>query len=70
VTRINKNISARELFNAFPSLKHKLWTGQIGEDGYFARTVGDRMTSNVVERYIEHHRELKQRPAQFELKLH
>ena len=69
VVRIIKSISARELFRAFPSLKHKLWSGQLWEGGYFARTVGDRMTRDVIEKYIEHHRELKQGPAQLELKL-
>jgi putative transposase len=69
VVRIIKSISARELFRAFPSLKHKLWSGQLWEDGYFARTVGDRMTRDVIEKYIEDHRDLKQGPAQLELKL-
>ena len=69
VVRIIKSISARELFRAFPSLKHSLWSGQLWEDGYFARTVGDRMTRDVIEKYIEHHRDFKQGPAQLKLKL-
>ena len=69
VVRIIKSISARELFRAFPSLKHKLWSGQLWEDGYFARTVGDSMTRDIIEKYIEHHRTLEQGPAQLELKL-
>ena len=69
VVRIIKSISARELFRAFPSLKHRLWSGQLWEDGYFARTVGDSMTRDIIEKYIEHHRNLEQGPAQLELKL-
>ena len=69
VVRIIKSISARELFRAFPSLRHRLWSGQLWEDGYFARTVGDRMTRDIIEKYIEHHRTLEQVPAQLELKL-
>ena len=69
VVRIIKSISARELFREFPSLKHSLWSGQLWEDGYFARTVGDRMTRDVIEKYIVHHRDVKQGPAQLELKL-
>jgi putative transposase len=69
VVRIIKSISARELFRAFPSLKQRLWSGQLWEDGYFARTVGDRMTRDVILKYIEHHRELKQGPVQLEFKL-
>jgi REP element-mobilizing transposase RayT len=43
--------------------------GELWEDGYFARTVGDRMTRDVIARYIEHHRDLEQGPAQLDLKL-
>jgi len=69
VVRIIKSNSARELFREFPSMKRRLWAGELWEDGYFARTVGDRMTSDVIEKYIEHHRDLEQGPAQLELKL-
>ena len=69
VVRIIKSISARELFREFPSLKRRLWSGQLWEDGYFARTVGDRMTRDVIEKYIENHRNIEQGPAQLELKL-
>ncbi len=42
---INKSKSARVLFREFPFLKKKLWSGELWEDGYFAWTIGDRMTS-------------------------
>jgi putative transposase len=69
VVRIIKSITARQLFREFPMLKQKLWTGEMWEDGYFARTVGDRMTREVVEQYIGHHRNLTQGPAQLAFKL-
>ena len=69
VVRIIKSISARELFREFPSIKKRLWGGELWEDGYFARTVGDRMTREIIEKYIEHHRKLEQGPAQLVLKL-
>lgn len=69
VVRIIKSNSARILFREFPGLKRKLWSGEMWEDGYFARTVGDRMTREVIERYIASHRELEQGPAQLDLKL-
>jgi putative transposase len=69
VVRIIKSNTARELFREFPSMKRRLWAGELWEDGYFARTVGDRMTRDVVEKYIEHHRDLEQGPAQLEFKL-
>lgn len=69
VVRIIKSNSARILFREFPGLKKRLWTGEMWEDGYFARTVGDRMTRDVIEKYIVQHRELEQGPAQLDLKL-
>jgi putative transposase len=69
VVRILKSISSRELFRAFPRLKNRLWAGELWNDGYFARTVGDRMTRQVIEKYIRHHRDVEQGPAQLVLKL-
>jgi putative transposase len=69
VVRIIKSHSGRGLFREFPGLKKRLWAGELWEDGYFARTVGDRMTQQVIERYIKHHRDLEQGPAQLDLKL-
>ncbi len=67
VVRTLKSISARLLFREYPRIKRRLWSGQLWEDGYFARTVGDRMTRQVIEKYIKHHRELDQGPAQLSL---
>ena len=64
VVRIIKSISARELFHEFPRIKKKLWSGELWEDGYFARTVGDRMTRQIIDKYIKHHRDIEQGPAQ------
>ena len=64
VVRIIKSISARELFRVFPRLKKKLWSGELWEDGYFARTVGDRLTRQIIDKYIKHHRDIEQGPAQ------
>ncbi|MDH7514096.1 MAG: IS200/IS605 family transposase [Clostridiales bacterium] len=69
VVRIIKSKSGRGLFREFPGLKRRLWSGELWEDGYFARTVGDRMTREVIEKYIMHHRDLEQGPAQLDLKL-
>jgi putative transposase len=69
VVRIIKSNSARALFRESPSLKRRLWAGELSENGYFARTVGDGMNRDVIEKYIEHHRDLEQGPAQLELKL-
>jgi putative transposase len=69
VVRVLKSISARELFRRFPQLRRRLWAGELWEDGYFVRTVGDRMTRQTIEKYIKHHREVEQGPAQLRMKL-
>ena len=69
VVRIIKSKSAMGLFREFPRLKRRLWAGELWHDGYFVRTVGDRMTREIIERYIAHHGDLEQGPAQLEFKL-
>src|ERR1035438_1311090 len=56
VIRTLKSISARELFREYPRIKKRLWSGKLWEEGYFARTVGDHMTRQIVEKYITYHR--------------
>lgn len=52
-----KSLSARAVFREFPQVKHKLWGGEFWEDGYFARTVGDKVTAEVIRKYIRRHKE-------------
>lgn len=59
VTRF-KSLSARTIFREHPQIKkHKkqLWGGEFWEEGYFARTVGDKVTAEVIKKYIQHHRD-------------
>ena len=51
-----KSLSARAIFREFPRLNRRLWGGELWEDGYLARTVGDKVTAEVIRRYIQHHR--------------
>ena len=54
-----KSISASEIFDEFPKVKKELWGGEFWEDGYFVRTVGDRITSEEIKRYIRHYKDGK-----------
>src|SRR5215212_2762791 len=56
VTRF-KSLSARAVFREFPQVKRRLWGGEFWEDGYFARTVGDKVTAEVIRKYIQRHKE-------------
>ena len=53
VVQIIKSISARELFYSHPKLREELWGGELWSDGYFVRSVGDEVTSEVIRRYIK-----------------
>ena len=61
ITRL-KSLSARALFKEHPQLKKQLWGGELWEDGYFARTVGDKVTAEIIKKYIRHHREDRDNP--------
>jgi putative transposase len=52
-----KSLSARAVFREFPHVKRQLWGGEFWEDGYFARTVGDKVTAEVIRKYIQRHKE-------------
>jgi len=54
VVQVMKSISAREVFREFPSLRKQLWAGELWNDGYFVRSVGDKVTADVIRRYIEY----------------
>ena len=51
--QILKSVSAREVFSEFPSLRKQLWAGELWNDGYFVRSVGDKVTADIIRKYIE-----------------
>ena len=54
VVQIMKSISAREVFKEFPDLRKELWAGELWNDGYFVRSVGDKVTADIIRKYIEY----------------
>ncbi len=62
-----KAVSAREIRKEFPRVKKQLWGGEFWEDGYFARTVGDKVTAEVIKKYIRFHKERVKHPEQLPL---
>ena len=54
VVQIMKSISAREVFRRFPKLRKQLWAGELWNDGYFVRSVGDKVTTDIIRKYIEY----------------
>lgn len=54
IVNILKGISSKKVFEGFPWLKQYLWAGEFWSDGYFVRTVGDKVTSELIKRYIKY----------------
>jgi putative transposase len=54
-----KGISASVIFKEHPEVKKELWGGEFWEDGYFVRTVGDKVTVEMIRKNIKHHRNPK-----------
>ena len=52
VVQIMKSISAKQVFRRFPHLEDVLWNKELWSNGYFVRTVGDKVTAEVIQRYI------------------
>ena len=68
VVQILKSISAREVFKKFPKLRKAMWSGMIWSDGYFVRSVGDKVTADVIRKYIQYqkHEDTPTQLAMFE----
>ena len=49
-----KSISGREVFKKFSKLRKQLWAGEFWSDGYFVRSVGDKVTVDIIRKYIEY----------------
>jgi putative transposase len=54
IVQIMKSISAREIFKKYPKLRQQLWAHELWNDGYFVRSVGDKVTADLIRKYIEY----------------
>ena len=54
VVQIMKSISGQEVFKKFPKIKKQLWAGELWNDGYFVRSVGDKVTADIIRKYIKY----------------
>ena len=63
VVGLMKAVSAKEIREEFPEVRKHLWGGEFWEDGYFVRTVGDKVTAEVIKKYSRFH-EAKKKGAE------
>ena len=54
VVQVLKSISGCEIFKVFPKLRKQMWSGEFWGDGYFVRSVGDKVTADIIRKYIEY----------------
>ena len=62
-----KGITATKLFQRFPSIKAMLWGGHLWSRGYYVGTSGDKVTNDLIQRYIQYQKEQDSQTSQEEL---
>ncbi len=67
LVQVLKSISAKELYKKYPEMREEMWSGKIWNDGYFVRTVGDKVTSDVIRKYIEYQKQEDKAPKQLKM---
>ena len=67
VVRVFKAVSAKEIRSEYPGVRKELWGGEFWEDGYFVRTVGEKVPTEIIRKYFRFHEERKTHPEQLDL---
>ena len=67
VVGLFKAVSVKEIREEFPEVRQQLWGGEFWEDGYFVRTVGDKVTADVIRKHIRFHEAKKRGVEQLDL---
>jgi putative transposase len=62
-----KSISSSVIFEEHPEVKQELWGGHFWQTGYFVRTSGDQVTTEIIRNYIRYHKQEEKSPAQLQL---
>ena len=53
IVRTVKSLTARMVFQSFPSIRKELWGGSFWTSGYYANTVGQYGNLEVIKKYVE-----------------
>ena len=49
---VMKSITGREIFRRHPEVKELLWGGSLWTSGYYANTVGQYASEDVIRKYV------------------
>jgi REP element-mobilizing transposase RayT len=52
LVQIIKSLTAREIFHRVPTIKKRLWGGELWSKGYFISTVGRHGNEEVIREYV------------------
>jgi len=58
IVGIFKTIISKIIFEEFPQVKKKLWGTHLWGAGYYAASVGDKVTAEMAKKYIGHQRQI------------
>ena len=58
--KVLKGVTARRLFQRFPALKKRLWSGHLWSPSYYVGTAGD-VSAETIRRYIERSKHVTKR---------
>lgn len=67
LVQVLKSISAKELYKKFPDMRKEMWSGKIWNEGYFVRSVGDKVTTDIIRKYIEYQKQEDKAPKQLRM---
>ncbi len=68
IAQMLKGITSRKVLQVFPWKRKLLWGGDLWEDGYAVRSVGDKVSEEVIRQYLErHYKSIGHEPKQLEL---
>jgi putative transposase len=67
LVQVLKSISAKELYKRYPEIREEMWSGKIWSDGYFVRSVGDKVTADIIRKYIEYQKQEDKAPKQLKM---
>ena len=59
-------ISDSIISRQYPGVKRELWGGPVWQVGYFARTMGEAVTAEVIRRHIRYHQTEETTPKQLD----
>jgi putative transposase len=62
-----KTVSAREIRAGLPEVRKQWWGGEFWDDGYVARRVGEKVTADVIKKYLRFHEAKKRQAEQFKM---